>query len=1405
VRPPPVREGHQPNQRRLALNVIPGANAVSLGRKGLALSGGGGVGYLPTVDEGLGGSEPASPAMQASSPVKDGAGRQFTYDAVFGPEETQTSLYDNKCASLVEQFLDGYNVTIFAYGQTSSGKTFTMGSSNNSQTSEEDMGIIPRAINQVMNSLQMQHDADPLFTHSVRCNFLEIYQEQVRDLLHPDTDPKDIAIREDRTGAIVVAGVHDRAISTADDLLAALEMGGNERSTGDTRMHLLSSRSHAIFTIVLEQRRGAGDAVVRCSKLHLVDLAGSERLKRTGAEGVRFRESVKINSGLLALGNVIGILGSVGEGGGMANPHVPYRDSKLTRLLQDSLGGNSKTLMLACVSPCDEDYEETLNTLKYADRARKIQNKPVINTAPAATLAPPAIDAAAAAMQMRIDLLEGKLREFESGGTAPAAEPGEMAEKDGKMHGDPDGDEWMGNVLEELKNRTIRGTNAVKALRQAMEEKDILLGRIEELEAELEASQAAIAESQQRQLNESTRITATEELHERQAELREREAELRMLADAFVDLGRRCPPGAAGVVLDRVSSVVLRYLPDFEGFVTVDEEQPDEPHVGLFPRIGGAPSRAVAAAPQVRQPPSTAPSGSNPRYQRRRALQERASSVDTSALDELRARVERLEADLDESELGRARALHELEAAREVILRKEDALDQSVSEIERLETLNAQLVLDSKVRASSSSRPQTAASSRSEAAIQTDGAAMVSIEEMTARLTARNRRSERDEERMDEHAEELVGPDGSFGPIPGMAEFVAVNAASERGSAMGRSPIVGDAPEGALSPSGPFSPEPTADLSAANRARVDYQKELALKAKEVDKLRHQHAERVQRLEKEAEAAGREVAKLKAELDDLALSKEKLKEESDRKIKQLEAQIQKAKGRMKEQERTAKEKEQADRRTQELQQEIERLGVALNNAKRKSKEDQDKLSDAELRRQREVAALNKAREEDAKRLRALENASEVARKKFDRKVEEMAAYSKKVKDGAAVAANAAAGGAAAEKAEKGSKTAKSERGRSRRRADSLAVEREAAGQEVPAVEEPPEELKQELKKATESVAGAESEIEAFRRYHELNMQIREVKRKVDTLTSEITLLESAKAEGPEETGGAKMRQRIHDMKAERKTLARHLADLREERKEAEAALKVFESQTKSAAGMATPDVLARTVAGPIEPEPEWDALAAEFSDDGEMVELLGHLRASKSLPEARSMVIGCMRELADVRLAEAGARESLEQLEQKTERIIRAYEKKLAKTEAEYEMQLMAYAAQTTVAAVQGGGQVGSRFHELEDAGCQTETMMGVPVPPAPSGEIDRLQGELSRYMRLNKELKGRLKELLSAGGAGIRGAARAAEPPSGAGKAVVKRRVSVTRNGKGRPMDEAPDSMIEDNRGPLSNDIALAT
>ncbi|XP_013419740.1 chromosome-associated kinesin KIF4A [Lingula anatina] len=304
--------------------------------------------------------------------------KSFTYDFAFSPNTSQELVYDRAVANLVKGVFKGYNATVLAYGQTGSGKTYTMGSGYNiSLEEDEDLaGVIPRVVRQLYRGIQEREESH---TFVVRVSFLEIYNEDLHDLLSSNSS-KDLAIREDPEGGILIPGLTETVVSSPEDTILCLEHGSTHRTTGATAMNATSSRSHAIFTIMVEQQSREDSNDFMKSKFHLVDLAGSERCKRTQAEGGRFKEGVNINLGLLALGNVISALGDESQ----KRSHIPYRDSKLTRLLQDSLGGNSHTVMIACVSPSDSNMEETLNTLRYADRARKIKNKPIVNRDPQA-------------------------------------------------------------------------------------------------------------------------------------------------------------------------------------------------------------------------------------------------------------------------------------------------------------------------------------------------------------------------------------------------------------------------------------------------------------------------------------------------------------------------------------------------------------------------------------------------------------------------------------------------------------------------------------------------------------------------------------------------------------------------------------------------------------------------------------------------------------------------------------------------------------------------------------------------------------------------------------------------------------------------------------------------------------
>ncbi|XP_060932107.1 kinesin-like protein KIF21A isoform X2 [Limanda limanda] len=332
-----------------------------------------------------------------------GKDKAFTYDYVFDMDSQQDAIYTACTEKLIDGCFEGYNATVFAYGQTGSGKTYTMGTGFDVNFVEEELGIIPRAVHHLYRGIEerrqaAQEQGRPVPEFKINAQFLELYNEEVLDLFDSVRDTKQkshIKIHEDATGGIYTVGVTTRTVSSEAEMIQCLKLGALSRTTASTQMNVQSSRSHAIFTIHLCQVRVCAsdnqenetdnkvsngnseldEYETLTAKFHFVDLAGSERLKRTGATGDRAKEGISINCGLLALGNVISALGDRGK----RSAHVPYRDSKLTRLLQDSLGGNSQTVMIACSSPSDRDFMETLNTLKYANRARNIKNKVMVN------------------------------------------------------------------------------------------------------------------------------------------------------------------------------------------------------------------------------------------------------------------------------------------------------------------------------------------------------------------------------------------------------------------------------------------------------------------------------------------------------------------------------------------------------------------------------------------------------------------------------------------------------------------------------------------------------------------------------------------------------------------------------------------------------------------------------------------------------------------------------------------------------------------------------------------------------------------------------------------------------------------------------------------------------------------
>ena len=295
--------------------------------------------------------------------------KTFAFDAVFSDESTQRHIYDVCAAPVVQSVLEGYNGTIFAYGQTGAGKTHTMEGINEPDSLK---GIIPNAFEHIFDHIALNGSNDK---YLVRASYFEIYKEEIRDLL--SQSPHRLELKETESGAVYVKDLTDVVVKSVSDIDRVLQKGKKYRSVGATLMNAGSSRSHAIFSIVVECCSTDGkDEHIRVGKLNLVDLAGSERQSKTGATGERLKEATKINLSLSALGNVISALVD-----GKSN-HIPYRDSKLTRILQDSLGGNTKTVMCANAGPADYNYDESLSTLRYANRAKNIQNRPVINDDP---------------------------------------------------------------------------------------------------------------------------------------------------------------------------------------------------------------------------------------------------------------------------------------------------------------------------------------------------------------------------------------------------------------------------------------------------------------------------------------------------------------------------------------------------------------------------------------------------------------------------------------------------------------------------------------------------------------------------------------------------------------------------------------------------------------------------------------------------------------------------------------------------------------------------------------------------------------------------------------------------------------------------------------------------------------
>lgn len=327
--------------------------------------------------------------VRPSSPTKSRkitGDKSFAFDSSFWSHDPEDKDYANQediYNSLGEEFLDhnfeGYHTCIFAYGQTGSGKSYTM------MGTPENPGLIPRTCEDLFERIEAAHNENSNVAYNVRVSYFEVYNEHVRDLLVPvvpNTAPNYLKIRESPTEGPYVKDLTEVPVRNIHEIMRYMKIGDASRTVASTKMNDTSSRSHAVFTIMLKQIHHdmeTDETTERSSRIRLVDLAGSERAKTTEATGARLREGSNINKSLATLGRVIAALAGPPKQlrSGKRKDVVPYRDSILTWLLKDSLGGNSKTAMIACIAP--SDYDETLSTLRYADQAKRIRTRAKVN------------------------------------------------------------------------------------------------------------------------------------------------------------------------------------------------------------------------------------------------------------------------------------------------------------------------------------------------------------------------------------------------------------------------------------------------------------------------------------------------------------------------------------------------------------------------------------------------------------------------------------------------------------------------------------------------------------------------------------------------------------------------------------------------------------------------------------------------------------------------------------------------------------------------------------------------------------------------------------------------------------------------------------------------------------------
>ncbi|XP_076950924.1 kinesin-like protein KIN-8B [Bidens hawaiensis] len=365
--------------------------------------------------------------------------RRYAFDYAFAPDSKNADVYERSISSTISGVVHGLNATVFAYGSTGSGKTYTM------VGTEGDPGLMVLSLHTIFNFIKNDKSSD---VFEVTCSYLEVYNEVIYDLLEKSSGH--LELREDPEQGIIVAGLRCIKVNSADKILELLNLGNSRRKTDNTDANETSSRSHAVLeiTVLRKQKRKYHNQVIR-GKLALVDLAGSERASETNNGGQKLRDGANINRSLLALANCINALGKQHKKG---LAYVPYRNSKLTRILKVGLSGNSQTVMIATISPADNQYNHTVNTLKYADRAKEIKTHIQKNIG--------TVDAHVSDYQRMIDSLQTEVSQLKT----------QLAEKETQLNTKPterpvdDELSWLNTLSQETSENVQERINLQKAV-----------------------------------------------------------------------------------------------------------------------------------------------------------------------------------------------------------------------------------------------------------------------------------------------------------------------------------------------------------------------------------------------------------------------------------------------------------------------------------------------------------------------------------------------------------------------------------------------------------------------------------------------------------------------------------------------------------------------------------------------------------------------------------------------------------------------------------------------------------------------------------------------------------------------------------------------------------------------------